>query len=80
MVLSPPGCDNLSQQTLATNKAWELASLRPAAAHCRPGVKYHLSFSPPEASSWYFIFLFRGGWRKVDGEMDLKELSVLIFA
>ena len=40
--------------------SWELASLRPAAAHCRPGVKYHLSFSPPEASSWYFIFLFRG--------------------
>lgn len=60
--------------------SWELASLRPAAAHCRPGVKSHLSFSPPKAPSWYFIFLFRGGWRKVDGEMDLKELSVLIFA
>lgn len=48
--------------------SWELASLRPASAHCRPGVKSHLSFSPPEASSWYFYFSFprcmeEGGWR-----------------
>lgn len=54
--------------------------MRPAAAQCRPGVKSHLSFSTPEASSWYFIFLIRSGWKKVGGEMDLKELSVLIFA
>lgn len=54
--------------------SWEPASLRPTAAHSPPGVKSHLSFPLPEAPSRHFILLIRSGWRRVAGEMDLKEL------
>lgn len=70
----------VAPQRFAVGEGRGVPSLRPIAAHCRPGVKSQLSFSPSKAPSWDFIFLTRGGWRSVSGGVGINECSVLSFA